>query len=422
MCALTCSPTMSKNRLGNFAPLTRPQDSFIRGFRRSAFGLAWGPRTSVEVRPPPLGVHTGRIRRRVSIAAGPTPRGTASPLRFSKVRSADFGFRFDWGDPLRLTTGAFYTHLSDDIAFDAADGRLERIGATRRVGAAAHVVSRPLHWWVESLSITFVDAILLEPPPPSAEEPQPPFVEGQNLPFVPPVVIRVDQGLRHTFLENVGGSPSAVERGSAFRTCRRGRCPHGDFADPVALLDASAGLSWGPVDLDFEVFNALNSRYAAVDTTPSPPTGIRTMAFARARPLGTPAAGGPPFRGCCCWGSRYELALLPRSSRGSRSWLRRDGTGPDQRSTSRCGDGCSRASPCDFQRAPSPSTGPTLRSDRSTFVPAQPPETSAKRLASNGSRRSSSIRQPQSRRLRANFQASPGRFALGCTTWGLARS
>src|SRR5690606_15932424 len=32
------------DRLGNFAPLSRPQDAFIPGFRRSALGLAIGPR------------------------------------------------------------------------------------------------------------------------------------------------------------------------------------------------------------------------------------------------------------------------------------------------------------------------------------------------------------------------------------------
>src|SRR5690606_1325375 len=103
---------------------------------------------------------------------------------FSKVRSADLGVRFDWGEPLRLTLGGYYTHLSDDVAFDAAEGRLERIGATQRVGAVAHAVARPWRGWVGSCSVTFVDATLLEPPPPTAEEPQPPFAAGQRLPFV----------------------------------------------------------------------------------------------------------------------------------------------------------------------------------------------------------------------------------------------
>ena len=45
---------------------------------------------------------------------------------FSKVRSADVGLRFDMGDPLHVTAGGFYANLSDDVAFHAEEGRLER--------------------------------------------------------------------------------------------------------------------------------------------------------------------------------------------------------------------------------------------------------------------------------------------------------
>ena len=280
-----------EDRLGNFAPLTRPQDTFIPGFRRSALGLAWGPRTSVEV----------RIREWMSILAA-YGEGYRSPQArlledgedapFSKVRSADFGLRFDGGDPFRLSVGGFYTHLSDDIAFDAADGRLERIGATRRIGAVAHAAVRPLHWLVGSLSFTFVDATLLEPPPPTAEEPQPPFVEGQSLPFVPPVVVRADLGVRHTFDENVGGQPFGSRAGFGFSFLSSRPLPFGDFADPVALLDASAALSWGPVELAFELFNALNARYAAIEYSfPSdwePNDGVRPRTPARHIAAGAP--------------------------------------------------------------------------------------------------------------------------------------
>ena len=280
-----------EDRLGNFAPLTRPQDSFIPGFRRSALGLAWGPRTSAEVKPLEwLSILAAYGEGYRSPQARLLEDGEEAP--FSKVRSADFGLRFNWGDPLRLTVGGFYTHLSDDVAFDAAEGRLERIGATQRLGAVAHAVTRPLRWLVGSLSFTFVDATLLEPPPPSAEEPQPPFVEGQNLPFVPPIVIRADLGARHTFIERLGGQPFGGRAGLGFSFLSPRPLPYGDVADPVALLDASAALSWGPIELAFELFNALNSRYAAVEYSfPSdwnPNDGVRPRTPARHTAAGAP--------------------------------------------------------------------------------------------------------------------------------------
>jgi hypothetical protein len=211
---------------------------------------------------------------------------------FSKVRSADLGLRFDWGDPLRLTLGGFYTHLSDDVAFDAAEGRLERIGATQRLGAVTHAVTRPLAWLVGSVSFTFVDATLLEPPPASAEEPQPPFDDGQNLPFVPPIVVRADVGARDTFVEDLGGQPFGARAGLGFSLLSPRPLPYGDFSDAVELLDASAGLSWGPVELALELFNVLGSRYAAIEYTfPSdwdPNDGVRPRTPARHTAAGAP--------------------------------------------------------------------------------------------------------------------------------------
>lgn len=280
-----------EDRLGNFAPVTRPQDTFIRGFRRSALGVAWGPRTSVEVRPShwvsllaAYGEGYRSPQARLLEDGEPTP--------FSKVKSADAGVRFDWGDPLRLAAGGFYTHLSDDIAFEAAEGRLERIGETQRIGAFAHAVTRPVRWMVGSVSVTFVDATLLEPPPPTADEPQPPFEEGQNLPFVPPLVVRVDQGATHTFVDDAWGQPFDGRAGFGFSYLSPRPLPFGDFADPVTLIDASAGVSWGPVDLDLELFNVLNAEYAAIEysfaSDWNPNDGVRPRTPARHTAAGAP--------------------------------------------------------------------------------------------------------------------------------------
>ena len=38
-----------------------------------------------------------------------------------------------------------------------------------------------------------------------------------------------------------------------------------DFAAPVGLLDVSAGLEWGPLDLGIELYNVLDARYAALE-------------------------------------------------------------------------------------------------------------------------------------------------------------
>lgn len=279
------------DRLGNFAPAIRPQDTYIVGFRRSALGLAFGPRASIELRPlrwfAVLGAYGEGYR---SPQARLLDDGEEAP--FSKIRSADLGLRFDFGNPLRLTVGGYYTHLSDDVAFDASEGRLERIGATQRLGAVLQATTRPFYWLVGSLSFTFVEATLLEPPPSTADEPDPPFRKGQNLPFVPPVVLRTDLGARHTFLEKVGGQALGGRAGVGFSFLSQRPLPFGEFTDPVGLLDASAALTWGAIELSFEVFNALNTRYAAVaynfPSDWSPDDGIRPRTPARHISAGAP--------------------------------------------------------------------------------------------------------------------------------------
>src|SRR5690606_9091371 len=64
---------------------------------------------------------------------------------------------------------------------------------------------------------------------------------------------------------DLGGESLGARAGLGFSFLSPRPLPFGDFADPVALLDASAALSWGPLELSVELFNALGSRYAAVE-------------------------------------------------------------------------------------------------------------------------------------------------------------
>lgn len=251
-----------EDRLGNFAPLTRPQDSFIVGFRRSAMGVAWGPRTSVELRPlRPLSIRAAYGEGYRSPQARLLADGEEAP--FTKVRSADLGARWSPRDRVALTVAGYFTHLSDDVAFDAEEGRLERIGQTRRMGAVLHAQARPFEWMTAALSLTYVDAELMEPPPASANEPEPPFRAGQNLPFVPPVVVRLDWGAKPTLREAMGAHDLVGTTGLGFSFISSRPLPYGDFADPIASLDASAGALWGPLDLRLDVFNVFDARYSA---------------------------------------------------------------------------------------------------------------------------------------------------------------
>ncbi len=281
------------DRLGNFVPTTRNDENTLPGFRRSATGVAAGPRISLEGTPNELVtllVAYGEGYR--SPQARTLDDGELAP--FTKVRSADVGVRLGWDGRHELALSAYYTHLSDDIAFDAVEGRLERIGASRRLGLVLHGVARPWPWMVASGSLTYVDASLLEPPPPTREEPAPPFEEGQNLPFVPPVVARADIGVRHPIVADLGGAPLMGRGGLGFSALSRRPLPFGAFSAPVALLDMSAGVSWRALDLGLEVFNVTGQDYAAIEynfaSDWQPEDGFRSRTPARHIAAGAPRA------------------------------------------------------------------------------------------------------------------------------------
>ncbi|MBL8955937.1 MAG: TonB-dependent receptor [Myxococcaceae bacterium] len=278
------------DRLGNFVPSVRPPDTFIVGYRRSALGLAAGPRASVEVKPiEGLSLRAAYGEGYRSPQARILDDGEAAP--FSKVRSADLGVRIGRDDRLQITASGYFTHLSDDVAFDAEDGRLERIGQTRRVGAVVHAQTRPLAWLVGALSVTYVHAQLLERPPGSAQDPQPPYQPGQSLPYVPPVVVRADLGAKPTLVPHLWRWDLVGRAGVGFSYLSPRPLPYGAFADHVALADASVGLTWGPLDLGFEVYNLFNTRYAATELNfPSSwnPEGVRTRTPERHLIAGSP--------------------------------------------------------------------------------------------------------------------------------------
>ena len=278
-----------KDHLGNFEPAIRPHDTYIVGYRRSSFGLAAGPRASADI------WVNDRIQLRAAYGEGyrsPQARtledGERAP--FTKVHSVDVGALYT-RDKLKLTVTGYYTRLSDDIAFDAREGRLERIGRTQRLGGVLQLDARPVPWLVANASVTYVDAQLLEPPSPTAQNPQPPFEKGQNLPFVPPLVVRADVGV-HRDIGRLRGEPLGSKVGLGFSYLSPRPLPFGEFSNQVALLDLSASLHWGPFELSFELFNALNTKYAAVefnfasDWNPDAPTPrVPARHFAAGSPL-----------------------------------------------------------------------------------------------------------------------------------------
>lgn len=279
------------DRLGNFIPAFRPT-TYLVGYRRTAFGLAAGPRATVEVTP----IH--ELTFSISYGEGyrsPQARtladGESAP--FAKVRSGDLGARLSLGAhrELEVTLSGFVTTLSNDVAFDPGTARLESLGPSTRIGGAAYVVARPWSWLLGSLAVTYVRATLDGPPLASAEDPAPPYVSGQALPYVPPIVVRADLGAHEDRVAVLADQPIGLRGGLGVSVVGRRPLPYGDTASAFGLLDASAAVSWGPVELSVDILNLLDQRYAALEysfTSNWTPTELPSRVPARAF-----SAGGP---------------------------------------------------------------------------------------------------------------------------------
>lgn len=235
----------------------------LPGYRRTAAGIALGPRVVVELTP--FSALT------LSAAYGEGFRSPQAllldegePTPFTKVKSADFGARYAFGEIASLRASAYYTHLGQDVVFEPTEGRVQPAGPSTRVGAVAYGELRPVPWARAAASFTYVRATLDDPPPRTVEDPSPPFAKGQRLPYVPPVVLRIDASAEHALTEFAGERLSGrIGLGLTYWSPRP--LPYSEQTDPVSLLDGSAALTYRVFQLDLSVFNLLGAQYSAME-------------------------------------------------------------------------------------------------------------------------------------------------------------
>jgi TonB family protein len=275
--------------LGNFAP-SFSRKTHLPGFRRTAGGVAWGPRATLEGEP------LRWLRANVSYGEGfrsPAARqleeGEQAP--FAKVRSHEVGLTARLpGELGSLSLVAYQTNLSYDLAFDAKEGRLERIGPTTRRGLVGHVVGRPRPWLNAALSATFVDATLDAPPTPTPSNPSPAYREGQSLPYVPPLVVRQDVSASGE-IASLWGQPVIGTLGYGTTFLSERPLPYGQRSPPVFLLDARAAVRRQFLEISLDAINVLDLRYA--DTEYAFPSNWNTSQAPSLLPARHVAAGSP---------------------------------------------------------------------------------------------------------------------------------
>jgi outer membrane receptor protein involved in Fe transport len=250
------------DKLGNFIPAAS-QKTHLVGFRRTAAGIAAGPRATLEVDPTRwarLSASYGEGYR--SPQARQLEEGEQAP--FAKVRSYEVGATLRDGERASLVLAAYQTHLSYDLVFDPESASLERVGPTTRRGVVGYFLARPASWLTTSASATTVQATLDAPPIPTPDDPSPAYVKNQALPYVPPLVVRTDVGVSRS-LGTLASRDVVLSAGYGTTFLGSRPLPYGQLSPPVFLVDARAALRRDFLELSVDVSNVLDARYADVE-------------------------------------------------------------------------------------------------------------------------------------------------------------
>jgi outer membrane receptor protein involved in Fe transport len=247
------------DRLGNFIPAAQNQ-THIEGFRRTAAGIAWGPRAMLEVDALPwLRFHAGYGEGYRSPQGRQLEEGETAP--FAKVRSYEAGARMTGPGHVAITAALYETRLSSDLVFEATEARLERIGPTTRRGVTVYMTASPIEGFMASTSATYVQATLDSPPPATPDNPSPPYTEGQALPFVPPVVIRADLSYDRDLFK-IRGEPLKLHAGYGATFLSPRPLPYNQESQAVFLVDAAVSVRRTFLEIGIDAVNLLNAQYA----------------------------------------------------------------------------------------------------------------------------------------------------------------
>lgn len=168
---------------------------------------------------------------------------------FTEVKSYELGLRYGDGARLQGSAAAFYTDLSEDLAFDPVTARNERVPGTSRRGLAAEMTARAGDGLLLSSSATYTHA--------SFTAGNDRYGEGDLLPYVPQIVVRSDAVAKKK-LGRVLGRDLEGRVGAGLEGLVGRPLPYGEAGRNVFLVDASLGLRLREVELGLDVFNVLD--------------------------------------------------------------------------------------------------------------------------------------------------------------------
>ncbi|HEY8040720.1 MAG TPA: TonB-dependent receptor [Polyangiaceae bacterium] len=237
------------DHLANVVPAGAAPPGSLPGATRDVAGVAAGPRINVAYQVTreltPVASYGEGFR-----SLGATGLGEGSQP-YSKVRSVEAGFRAQTRDERYTTTLAvFETWVANELVFEAAAGGLTTEGASIRRGVVSAFVARPFRWLLASTTLSVTDATFET------------LVAGVGhyVPNIPPILFRTDVTVRGPFA-TVHERPLVGRIGLGY-TLLSARHLTDTVVGPTShVLNASAGVRYGWIELGVDAFNVLGLQY-----------------------------------------------------------------------------------------------------------------------------------------------------------------
>lgn len=255
------------DRLAYDVPPAQAAPGTIPGVSRATQGIAVGPRATVEFDVTPeiapvisYGEGFRSLDATASVATsagvaggGPSVQEGATP--YSKVRSVEAGFRAQTPrHAYTATLSLFETWVANELVFEATSGGFTTEGSSTRRGIVASMVAKPFEWLLASVAASVATGTFHT------------LVAGVDhyIPGVPPAVLRADLTARGKVMD-VAGRPlnARVGVGYTFLANRFLTELNDTIKGPSNhVLNASAALRYGSVEVGVDAFNLLDLRYA----------------------------------------------------------------------------------------------------------------------------------------------------------------
>lgn len=223
----------------------------LHGERRSALGVAVGPRVTAEYAVTPgLAVSTSYGEGFRSLNPPSLEDGATRP--FSKVRSVELGARAqDASGRYKTTLAGYNTWVENELVFVAESGGFETQQRSIRRGIVGSVLAKPTRWLLGSSALSVTDAFF------DTDVPR----VSHRVASVPPLIYRADVTARAR-LAQVRRQWITGRAGLGYTLLSRLHLTDSVRGPTANILNANVGLRYSVFELELDVYNVLDSRYA----------------------------------------------------------------------------------------------------------------------------------------------------------------